>query len=221
MARTIYICGNDGSGKSTYARRLAQRARARGLTVVHRHYYRSLVRRCLRGIIERLLKVSTRKRTGPGGQAGKTTAATFRKRRYRTMAILAFLGIYQTCMALEAWCRDRFCRANLLVMDRGFIDDLASILVTFRLPAPLWLVRCSAQFFPMRQIIFLAAGHETEYLRIIAMDLSQDLHRAKSEHYDRIVRSMEKLGVAIRRVNTGRPTLGANSLSSNGAPTRE
>jgi hypothetical protein len=121
--------------------------------------------------------------------------------RARSLALLVFLWVYQICMAIEARIRD--CRADgVLLQDRSFVDDLASILEVFKLETPVALVRFSAHVFPLRRAIYLSAGHEVEFSRIVELDLSKGMHRRKTQRYQEMVRILEEQGVPVKRVST-------------------
>jgi len=206
MARTVFIVGNDGSGKSTYARRLAARLEARGWRVRRTGYYDSLVRRCFRGLVEALTGASRRKLVpAPAGSprdSGERPWAT--AGGLRRLGMLAFLSIYQAAMALEWRVRDGLATADVLLCERSFVDDLASVAEVLRVEAPAWLLRCSGRLFPVCRLCYLSAGHDVEYRRIVTLDLSPLVHQRKGERYRQWVRLLSDSGVKIRRIHTGR-----------------
>lgn len=120
----------------------------------------------------------------------------------KTLALLVLLYGYQTCMAIEWRLRDWLCRADVLLTDRGFVDDLVSIVVTVEIEPPTALVKWSARLFPLRRVIYLSAGHEVEYARIVDVDLIPEVHRRKGEHYAAFVGILESQGVCVRRLDT-------------------
>ena len=204
-SRSIFVSGNDGSGKSTFTRKLRSRLEARGASVAERRYYGSVVRRALRGVIERLTQASRRKLDG--GQSGNAapearSADAVRGRSLRSLAVLGFLWTYQTAMGVEARLRDWVSRYDVEIVDRSFIDDLASIAETLKVEPPPALLRYSCALFPVRRLYFLSAGHEIEYARIVEMDSSADFHRAKGERYDALVAACEPALPTLRRIST-------------------
>ena len=207
MARTISIIGNDGSGKSTFAQRYAARLTAAGVRVVRRPYYNSIVRSLLRRPVERLAGVSRRKmgRANPEGDAGRhgdCRSAISYRRGPQAGLLLAMLWVYQLCMAAESRICDLLCLGGVLVQDRSFVDDLASTLEILRLPTPRTLVKWSARLFPIRRAIYVCAGHEVEYARIVQLDISPHVHKRKSQRYDTMVELLEIAGIPVRRINT-------------------
>lgn len=207
MARTISIIGNDGSGKSTFAQRYATRLTAAGVRVVRRPYYDSIVRSLLRRPVERLAGVSGRKmgrehsESDPARRDEGRSAISYR-RGPQAGLLLALLWVYQLCMAAESRVRDLLCLDGVLLQDRSFVDDLASTLEILRLRTPRRLVKWSARLFPIRRAIYVRAGHEVEYARIVKLDLSPQMHKRKSKRYDTMVELLETAGIPVRRINT-------------------
>ena len=207
MARTISIIGNDGSGKSTFAQRYAVRLTAAGVRVVRRPYYNSIVRSVLRRPVERLGGVSRRKmgrehpESDPARRDEGRSAISYR-RGPQAGLLLALLWVYQLCMAVESRIRDLLCLGGVLIQDRSFVDDLASTLEILRLRTPRTLVKWSARLFPIRRAIYVCAGHEVEYARIVQLDLSPQMHKRKSQRYDTMVELLEISGIPVRRINT-------------------
>jgi hypothetical protein len=180
------------------------------LRVVRRHYYTAIIRRLLRGLVERATGASRVKAQAGDSSPANTPAATTNAPAYRSgikaKAAICFLWCYQAAMAVEMRLRDWFCPGDLLLMDRSYIDDLSSTAQTLRLRLPDTLVRSSARWFAARQLIFLSAGHEVEYGRIVDMDLTPELHRKKGEAYEHMIRTIEKSGIPVRRINTATRT---------------
>ncbi len=209
MARTVYIIGNDGSGKSTYARRFERRAQAFGLRVIRRHYYDAIVRRLFRGLVESAAGVRQRKMAGSPAAPDRQRPAEppgGTPRRHgsliRRLGGGAFLWAYQTAMGVEMRLREWFSPRGVLLVDRGAVDDLISISRTLRLDVPDPLLRWTARLFPARQIIHLSAGAEVELSRIVDVDASPEHHRRKGELYDALISRLESMRAPVRRVNT-------------------
>jgi len=204
MACIVYVSGNDGSGKSTFARRFADHARARGLKVTQRHYYDAVVRRMLRAVVERIASVDQRKKQQRPDQIGavrrRAGAAGAAKWVLAVMAIAA----YQACMALEYRVRRWTCSSDVLLIDRSFVDDLVSIHETLRIRVPYRIVHASTRIFPIRRLFFLQAGHDVEYGRIVQNDLSPQMHENKAVRYAHFIDAVEKRTSAVKRVRTDR-----------------
>ena len=210
MACIVYVSGNDGSGKSTFARRFAAHARARGLKVTQRHYYDAAVRRLLRSTVERTASVDSRKQ-----QRRPDTTASVRRRSgavgvSRSVAGVFMLAAYQVCMAVESTVRRWTSRADILLIDRSYVDDLVSIHETLRMPFPIGIVGLSARIFPARRLYFLHAGQEVEYGRIVELDISPQMHERKSQRYVQFIDAVEQRTATVKRIRTaGRGPTGA------------
>jgi molybdopterin-guanine dinucleotide biosynthesis protein len=213
MTRAIYIVGNDGSGKTTYSKRLEKRLRRRGYSVTRQHYYHQRVRRALRSSVELVAGVSKRKTIDAGDRgaelreqhASHEHAARGGESSVRTSAgrlLIATLYAYQIAMALEMHLKLLFSRVDFLIIDRSYVDDLASILESFKQSTPASLVRFSSEIFPQRRIIYVSAGYEIEYARIEDVDLSESVHREKSQRYEEMVEVLASSGAPLRRVDT-------------------
>jgi hypothetical protein len=226
MTRAVYIVGNDGSGKTTYALRLEERLCRRGYSVTRQHYYRQWVRRAFRSAVERSAGVSKLKAgdagergasSGPQGHAPggprRTDQSTTRKAAGRVL--VAFLYVYQLAMAMEMHLKLLVSRVDFRIIDRSYIDDLASILGSFRFPTPARLIRFSSRVFPQWRIIYVSAGHDVEYARIKDVDLAKSLHREKSLRYEEMLEILASAGAPLRRVDTG-PRPRAQKLEQSG-----
>jgi hypothetical protein len=110
-------------------------------------------------------------------------------------------------MALEMHLKLLTSRVDFLIIDRSYIDDLASVLGSFRLSTPAGLIRFSSRIFPQWRIIYVSAGHEAEYARIEDVDLGMSQHREKSTRYEEMVAILASVGAPLRRVDTGPRTL--------------
>jgi hypothetical protein len=232
-ARSVFVTGNDGSGKSTFANRLRRRATARGMRVGERRYYGSLVRRSFRGLIELLTSASQRKvetaaptttgQDAPSSSAAQGAPRQERKQQtgLRRVASLAFLWAYQTAIGIETRLRDWFSCNDLEIIDRSFIDDLVSISQTLRVEIPLSLLRYSCALFPTRRLYYLSAGHDVEYGRIVEMDLSAEFHRAKGERYAAMIAQLEPGFAPLRRISTASRPGGVRAVASKTGDTGE
>jgi hypothetical protein len=211
MTKTVYVTGNDGAGKSTYASLYVAHASKSGLRAVKRHYYSNIVRSFLRSIIVRAVSISERKLSIGDVKVskGRPKSSLRRKRTDLKMfgrdIIILSLGLYQILIAAEMWLRQLVSRQDLLLIDRSYVDDLASISETLNLGIPERIIRWSALVFPGRKIIYLSAGHELEYSRIVEIDLSAEVHRSKGLHYEAIIDLVERAGVDVQRLNTSFP----------------
>lgn len=211
MARTIYVSGNDGSGKTTFLNRYEARLNSSGLKTSRRHYYDSLMRTIIRSSVEKVFSVTQKKSTERNhnwedlpitGNTRKKSPVTVGLKR---VSINAFLWFYQSLMGLEARLRDIACTRKVIVTDRCYIDDLASIYEILNIPVSTALVKWSTWLFPARKIYYLSAGSKQEYARIVDVDLSPETHRRKHERYVRLVEIVESTTEPIRRVMTGSP----------------
>ncbi len=204
MACIVYVSGNDGSGKSTFARRFADHARARGLKVTQRHYYDAVVRRMLRSVIERIASVDKRKRQRRPDQHGAVRRGSGAAGTAKWVLAVVAVAAYQACMAVEYRVRRWTCAADVLLIDRSFVDDLVSIHETLRIRVPYRVVHASTRIFPIRRLFFLQAGHGVEYGRIVQNDLSPQMHERKAGRYAHFIDAVEKHTTAVKRVRTDR-----------------
>lgn len=209
QSRTVFVVGNDGSGKSTFTKKLRAEAEAEGLSVGNRRYYDNWVRLAFRGLTERITQASKRKMetvekpdpmTGSSGPAKPGSKSS--RTGFRAFVAIAFLWIYQTAMGIEMRVRDLFARHDLEINDRSFVDDLVSIAEILRVDIPPSLVAYSSRLFPFRDFYYLSAGHEVEYARIADMDLSAEFHRAKGLRYEKMIESIELHTKKLRRIST-------------------
>ncbi|MCP5058709.1 MAG: hypothetical protein GY937_18565 [bacterium] len=201
MTELVFISGNDGSGKSTFLRRFNAKAEARGISVERRHYYEGLVRRSLRFALDRRNRLSGWKQsavTSPGGSSSGRPRPPAR----RSGVLDGVLGLYQFAMAIELGLRLALSAKDLMLVDRSFIDDLISIAETLRIEPPAAFLRRGAAWFPARRYYYLSAGHEAEYARIVDLDLTAAVHRAKGERYADLFAQLEALGAPVRRIDT-------------------
>ena len=197
-----------------------------GASAMRIHYYRLKVRTVFRALTERISGVSARKfedGTGPApvvpgrsqppatepatppGRQPRSRSRTGFASRIRSGLLLAFLFGYQLAMSIEMRLRALFVSREYLIVDRSYIDDLVSILGSFRLETPGRLVRLSAWLFPQWRIIYVSAGPEVEFARIVDVDLSESVHFEKSGRYEEMVAILESAGAPIRRVDSSRP----------------
>ena len=204
MACIIYVSGNDGSGKSTFARRFADHARARGLKVTQRHYYDAIVRRMLRNLIERIASVDKRKKQHRSDQNGAVRRGAGAAGSTKWLLTVMAVAAYQACMALEYRVRRWTCSCDVLLIDRSFVDDLVSIHETLRLRVPYRIVHASTRIFPIRRLFFLQAAHDVEYGRIVQNDLSPQMHERKANRYAHFIDAVERHTDAVKRVRTDR-----------------
>ncbi len=206
MARIIFIVGNDGSGKTTYSTRMRDKMLARGVTATRIHYYRLLIRTALRTLVDRASGVSARKfeekAESPSNASQKRVGHISGP---RASLLVAFLYFYQIAMAIEMRLRGLLTRADYLIVDRSYIDDLVSILGSFRLATPRRLVLVSAWLFPNWRVIYVSAGPEVEFARIVDVDLSRAVHLGKSRRYEEIAGILEAANAPLRRVDSTRP----------------
>jgi molybdopterin-guanine dinucleotide biosynthesis protein len=211
MTRVIYVVGNDGSGKTTYSTNLRKRLLARGASAQRLHYHQLSVRAAFRSLIEAFSNVSERKLdeardgrdatpSGPSGGGGTTIASGA-----RASILVVLLFLYQMAMATEMRLRTLFARCDHLIVDRSYIDDLVTIVGSFRLKTPATLIRLSSAMFPQWRIVYTSAGPNIEYARIVDVDLSRTVHLEKSRRYQEMVEILEEAGAPIRRVDTSRP----------------
>jgi hypothetical protein len=218
MANMIFISGNDGSGKSTFTRRFRGKANALGIETLEMRYYGFFVRRCLRGVLERVSNASSRKRASdspapPGAEKATPPARATGSRGsggLRGIAILAFLWLYQGAMAIECRIRSALAGSRLQLLDRCFVDDLVSICATLRVAPSPRLIRFSRLAFPHKRLYYLCGGEEVEFARILDMDLSADFHRKKHAIYRDIIDALEPIDPSLRRFSTA-PTDGSRT----------
>ena len=199
----VFVCGNDGSGKSTFTRRFAAKVRAHGLTAVIRPYYHSSVRRALRAVVERAVGANEKKKQPLSlDNVAQENRHMSRRRDMRAKLIGTILWMYQSCMAAEWWARCLLCRADVLVVDRCFVDDLVSTFETLQTEPDEALLRTSCRLFPMRWIYYLSAGNEVEFARITTVDLSPQLHRIKGQRYQQFIALLEQIGAPVKRIDS-------------------
>ena len=201
--RVIYIVGNDGSGKTTYSTNLREELLEQGKSAQRLHYYRLGVRSAFRSLIEVVSSPSKKKLEAP--PAPRESHSTGAGQRVRASLLVAFLFLYQMAMAAEMRLRAAWIKSDHLIVDRSYIDDLVSILKTFRLDTPRALIRLSASIFPQSEVIYVSATPEVEFDRIVDVDLSRAVHLEKSHRYEEIVEILEEAGSPVRRVNTNGP----------------
>ncbi len=212
-ARTVFIVGNDGSGKTTFTAKLTDRSEGMGFRVTQRRYYGSLVRVLFRQIIESLTGASRRKTettenlasaplAKPAAKTSMPNPARQASGGPRGAALLAFLWVYQTAIGIETRWRDLFSSSDLQIVDRSFIDDLVSIGQTLRVDIPVSLLRYSCWLFPIRRLYFLSAGDDVEFARIADLDLTEAFHTAKGEQYRRLIAEVEPWVPGLRRIST-------------------
>lgn len=208
MTKTVFIVGNDGSGKSTYVRRMQNASTLVELPIVRRHYYSHFVRRLFRVIIDKKANISGRKETyrhatpPRNSEVTDETVAQNNSSSVKKRLLKFFLLSYQIAMACETWLRDILQLRGLLVYDRSHVDDLISISEVLKIGCDDRMLRLSAKFFPCKRLYFLSAGHREEYQRIEVNDLSPEMHQAKGESYETAICSLEASGLPIKRINT-------------------
>ena len=212
MARTVYVSGNDGSGKSTFLKSLGTKLESSGLRPVRRHYYDSVFRTAIRGGIEQLLGVNRKKKarkSAPSQETAQESSKVDKPSKKRSLrgsakriAVTMFLWGYQSLMGVEARWRDVTKCNRVLLVDRSYIDDLVSIVELLDIPTPVALVKWSVWIFPVRSLYYLTAGSEEEFARIVDLDLSPETHRRKHERYQELMEIVESAGGEVRRINT-------------------
>lgn len=199
FGHTAYVVGNDGSGKTTFTGRLSRKAEALGMRVHKRRYHASLVRVVFRRVVEAWTGASRQKTAQPPGEASGASRPAGGGRR---LLLLAFLWIYQTAIGVESRFRDLFDRADLLIVDRSFVDDLVSTAETLRVEVPASLLRYCCLLFPVRRLYFLSAGDAVEFSRIVDVDLSEAFHREKGKRYRGMIATLEPWTPGLRRIST-------------------
>ncbi len=201
MTELVFISGNDGSGKSTFLRRFCARAEACGLSIERRHYYEGVVRRLLRFALDRRSRLSGLKQDSDPSAKG-AGSQSLRHPVRSSRAVDRVLGLYQLAMAMELRLRLAFSHKDLILVDRSFVDDLISIAEMLRVEPSGALLLRGAGWFPVRRFYYLSAGHEAEYARIVDLDLSRSVHRAKGERYAELFAQLEESGSPVRRIDT-------------------
>ncbi|MBJ20218.1 MAG: hypothetical protein CL933_12480 [Deltaproteobacteria bacterium] len=217
MTKIIFIIGNDGSGKTTYSTRMLERMRASGSSARRIHYYSLSVRSAFRALVDVVSGVSARKldaedarrpepeSRSPSATLDEPTATDSRSASgLRALVLITFLYFYQIAMAIELRLRALVAPTDYLVVDRSYIDDLVSVLESFRLETPRRLVGFSSRLFPRWRMIYVSAGPDIEFARIVDVDLSRAVHFGKNRRYQEMAGILETAGAPLRRVDSSR-----------------
>jgi len=204
MTNIIFISGNDGSGKSTYCSCLVKKLQDEGVSAYSRKYYHNFVRICLRKLVNLSSSIQKKKTRRDTSIEGVEPERQEKPRFYSLINFLinSLLLFYHFLMAFEIAIRRLLSRADVIVIDRSFMDDMVSISAAYNSSVPKFFLRGLKYALSKSHIHFLSAGHETEYLRIVDVDLSKSFHKRKSEIYDSLVNDMIIAGYDVELVLT-------------------
>ena len=179
--RLIFVCGNDGSGKSTYMSQLYLRYSQTNQMISLRHYYDNPLRKIARYFINPGVN-----KTDPKDKLDnlKIKGNNFLKFFYMVYVIIIILLI-----RIEL-----FFRRNLVIIyDRSFIDEMVSMEVLNKLRIrKKWYIMMFRLIGDSR-FVFLDANSDEKFNRIIDKDISKELFLEKEAIYNEIFEKLMNL----------------------------
>ena len=176
--RLIFVCGNDGSGKSTYMNQLYLRYSESNREIDLRHYYDNPLRKTARYFIKPSInKTDSKVKFDDSNIKDKN----FLKYFYMVYVITTILFI-----RVEIFFR----RNSIIIYDRSFIDEMVSLEVLSK-------VRIRKNWYLMMfrlvgnsRFVFLDANSEQKFNRIIDKDISKELFLEKETLYKEIFKEL-------------------------------
>ena len=176
--RLIFVCGNDGSGKSTYMNQLYLRHSETNRVIDLRHYYDNPLRKIARYFIKPSInKTDSKVKFDDSNIKDKN----FLKYFYMVYVITTILFI-----RVEIFFR----RNSIIIYDRSFIDEMVSLEVLSK-------VRIRKNWYLMMfrlvgnsRFVFLDANSEQKFNRIIDKDISKELFLEKEAVYKEIFKEL-------------------------------
>ena len=176
--RLIFVCGNDGSGKSTYMNQLYLRYSESNREIDLRHYYDNPLRKIARYFIKPSInKTDSKVKFDDSNIKDKN----FLKYFYMVYVITTILFI-----RVEIFFR----RNSIIIYDRSFIDEMVSLEVLSK-------VRIRKNWYLMMfrlvgnsRFVFLDANSEQKFNRIIDKDISKELFLEKEAVYKEIFKEL-------------------------------
>lgn len=185
----IFVCGNDGSGKSTYMNELNLEFCETNREIYLRHYYENPLRKISRYFIKP--KINKReKKVSPDNSNNKVLIKYF---------YIIYVFITVLAIRIEAYLR----RNSIIIYDRSFIDEMVSIEVLNRIKIKkkwyLFLFRLVGD----SRFVFLDANSELKFNRITDKDISKELFLEKELVYSQVFNElMDAFCDKIEKINT-------------------
>jgi len=176
--RLIFVCGNDGSGKSTYMNHLYLRYSETNREIDLRHYYNNPLRKIARYFI----KPSVNK---------KESKVQFNDSNKKSNNFIKYFYIvYVIIVTLLIRVEVFFRRNSIFIYDRSFIDEMVSVEVLNRL-----IIRKNWYLMIFRLVgdsrfVFLDANSEQKFNRIIDKDITKELFLEKEVVYKRVFKHL-------------------------------
>ncbi len=176
--RLVFICGNDGSGKSTYMNQLYMKYSETNLEIDLRHYYDNPLRKIARYFVKPSIKKTESK--------VKFDDSNIKEKSFLTYFYILYVIIVILLIRLEV-----FFRRNLIIVyDRSFIDEMVSVEVLNKINIrKKWLLMLFRLVGDSR-FVFLDANSEQKFNRIIDKDISKQIFLEKEKVYRKIFKQL-------------------------------
>ena len=176
--RLIFVCGNDGSGKSTYMNQLYLRYSETNREIDLRHYYDNPLRKIARYFIKPSINKTDSK--------VKLDNSNIKDKNFLKYFYMVYVITIILLIRVEVFFR----RNSIIIYDRSFIDEMVSIEVVNK-------VRIRKKWYLMMfrlvgdsRFFFLDASSEQKFNRIIDKDISKELFLEKEKVYKEIFKEL-------------------------------
>lgn len=176
--RLIFVCGNDGSGKSTYMNQLYLRYTETNRVIDLRHYYDNPLRKIARYFIKPSINKTDSK--------VKLDNSNIKDKNFLKYFYMVYVLTIILLIRVEVFFR----RNSIIIYDRSFIDEMVSIEVLNKV-----IIRKKWYLIMFRLVgdsrfIFLDANSEKKFNRIIDKDISKELFLEKEAIYKKIFKEL-------------------------------
>lgn len=188
--RIYFVCGNDGSGKSTYLKVLEKSLKLRKQKLVVRHYYDDPIRRLARVFL----------RNGASQKHQKSIAVNRNKGN-----VILHLGYFVYLYIRLIWIRIRsvVIKETIYLYDRSFFDEMISMQIIGGYLFTEGSYRLAHRVVGACEYVYLDGDSEVKYSRIKVPDISYELYMQKESLYRDIFDSKNIFGESqISRKNT-------------------
>ena len=187
----IFVCGNDGSGKSTYINQLYLSYSETNRHIDLRHYYDNPLRKIARYFIKPSInKTDSKIKFDDSIKKDKNLLKYF----YIVYTIVIILLIRVEVL---------FRRNSIIIYDRSFIDEMVSLEILNKLKIKKKWYLIMFRLVGNSRFFFLDASSEQKFNRIVDKDISKELFLEKEKIYKEIFEELiDKFNYKIEKIYT-------------------
>ena len=168
--RIYFICGNDGSGKSTYLKILEKSLKLREQKLVVRHYYDDRIRNLARA----LLRKGASKKQQNSIPANRNKGNVLLRLGY-------FVYLFGRLMGIRI--RSAVSKNTIYLYDRSFFDEMISMQIIGGYSFTKRLYKLAYRIVGACEYVYLDGDSQVKYSRIKMPDISYELYMKKESLY--------------------------------------